>query len=151
METSFAIRLCTFYKKQNQGYAGKSDESDLALAFIWTGPSAEELAILDLQRLMVRIETELSDMRQAAWRQHEAQPQINKLRARRGAVRAAVSVAVSNLHFKASESVVAAHFSVIGPVVRVTIPFKQKGAFARCRVSLQSSHGTHDSSIEGHH
>lgn len=100
---------------------------------------------------MVRIDTELSEMRGAAWRQHEAQPQISRLRVRRGAVRAAASVAVSNLHFKASESVVAAHFSVIGPVVRVTIPFKQKGAYARCRVSLQSRHGTLDSLIEGHH
>ena len=81
----------------------------------------EPLALSSLRRVVLRLESDLMQLRSAAWRQHEAQPQISRLRRRTGAARAAASVALSNLHFKASESVVAAHFSVVGPVVRVTI------------------------------
>ena len=84
--------------------------------------------LYSLQQMVRKIESDLVQLRTAAWSQHKAQPQISRLRRRTGAARAAVSVALSNLHYKASESVVAAHFSVAGPVVRVTILYSQTGA-----------------------
>ena len=83
----------------------------------------ESPALSKLHSAVTRLESDLLQLRAAAWGQYKAQPQISRLRARKGAERAAASVALSNLHFKASESVVAAHFSVVGPVVRVTIVY----------------------------
>ena len=116
-------------KEHDKCRCARPGEVDTVLVLDLTGGNAGDLALVSLQQVMLRIEGELLEMRQAAWRQHKAQPQISRLRARTGAARAAVSVAVSNLQFRASESVVAAHFSVVGPVVRVTILYsKQKGA-----------------------
>ena len=88
------------------------------------GRAQDHLA--SMQLMLKRIETELSQLRAAAWTQHKAQPQISQLRRRTGAARSVVSVALSNLHYKATRSVVAAHFSVIGPVVRVTILYNKR-------------------------
>lgn len=94
--------------------------------------------LVSLQQMVKRIETDLSQLRTAAWSQHKAQPQISRLLRRTGAARAAVSVALSNLHFNASKSVVAAHFSVVGPVVRVTILYNSLTGVAAAAYRFQA-------------
>ncbi len=56
--------------------------------------------LLGLQDVLRRMESELSQLRMAAWTQHKAQTQIQSMRFRTKAERAAVSVVLSNLHFK---------------------------------------------------
>ena len=58
--------------------------------------------LLGLQDVLRRMESELSQLRMAAWTQHKAQTQIQSMRFRTKAERAAVSVVLSNLHFKVS-------------------------------------------------
>ena len=56
--------------------------------------------LLGLQDVLKRMESELAQLRTAAWSQHQAQTQIRSVRFRTKAERAAVSVVLSDLHFK---------------------------------------------------
>ena len=68
--------------------------------------------LLGLQDVLKRMESELAQLRTAAWSQHQAQTQIRSVRFRTKAERAAVSVVLSDLHFKV-------HLGCCRPVHRV--------------------------------
>jgi hypothetical protein len=61
--------------------------------------------LLGLQDVLKRMENELAQLRTAAWSQHQAQTQIRSVRFRTKAERAAVSVVLSDLHFKVTSAV----------------------------------------------
>ena len=62
--------------------------------------AADGTELLGLQDVLRRMESELAQLRTAAYTQHRAQTQIQGMRYRTKAERAAVSVVLSNLNFK---------------------------------------------------